>query len=740
MILRCALIVACVGGAVSADVQEVPGSMEFTGRVIAQPIKVEAMVANGVARAQAQTRVAQANAMLATFEVYTTEPLVGYTAIVVPKGENENQVIDRLMATGLFEYVEPDWMLYPLACPDDSRFSSQWHHDTNHLESCAGWDIETGNPSVTVGICDTGIQTSHPDFQLHRKEGYNAVDRVWESAGGQITPVHPHGTMTTGCAAANGNDGNGVTGIGWNLSHRMMRVSNSSSGGSSLTTLNHASLTSIQAGDRVASVSYSGVSSASIRSTATTIKGLNGLLVWAAGNDGANLNWGNRDNDDLIVAGATNINDQRAGFSAFGNSVDVMAPGDNVFTTTTGSGYANVSGTSFACPLTAGLAALIWSANPSLTPDEVEFALKNGADDLGAAGPDTTYGYGRINVLGSLLLAGDPAVDFAFPAGLPETIDPNGGTTANVTIATNGTSIQGSPTLFYDDGSGFQSVALTSLGGSDFQIPFPAVTCEATVEYYISVDTTDGDTSTSPSGAPATSYNALAVTGITDVVVENFEADNGWTTDNTSITGGAWERGTPAGLGDRGDPTVDSDGSGACWLTENGAGNTDVDGGPTILISDTFDLSAQPGAVISYDYWFTNNNGDGDAMTVAVSDNNGASWTTVASHGAVSDWTEASFVVSDFVNTTSTVRFRFSVSDNPNDSVTEAGLDNFRIQRYECGGYTVDLNGDGVADFFDIQEFLNLYSAQDTQADWNSDGVFDFFDVQAFLADFAVGC
>ncbi|MBK7406545.1 MAG: S8 family serine peptidase [Phycisphaerales bacterium] len=310
---------------------------------------------------------------------------------------NENQLIDKLMATGLFEFAEPDWLLFPVVCPNDSRFNSQWHHGASKMNSCAAWDLHTGTPAVTVGICDTGVQTNHPDLLLNRKEGYNAVNKLWESQGGQIGPVASHGTETTGCAAANGNNGTGVSGVGWNLSHRMLRVSNSSGGSANLSTLVHAALTSIQAGDKVANVSYSGVNSASVRSTATQIKALGGLLTWAAGNDGANLNWGSRDADDVIVVGATTGTDNKASFSAYGPSVDLMAPGNNVYTTTTSSGYASVSGTSFAAPLTAGLIGLVWSANPALTPDEVEAIIKAGCDDLGSAGVDNTFGYGRIN-------------------------------------------------------------------------------------------------------------------------------------------------------------------------------------------------------------------------------------------------------------------------------------------------------------------------------------------------------
>ncbi|HEX9793612.1 MAG TPA: S8 family serine peptidase [Planctomycetota bacterium] len=325
----------------------------------------------------------------------------------VPDGMHENAAAGQLLASGLFQYVEPDWTVYPIGCPNDPLLGSQWQHDANRMDSCAGWDLHSGNPSVAVDICDTGVRTTHEDLQANRLEGYNAVDRVWENSGGNIGPVHPHGTMTTGCAAANGNNGKGVVGMGWNLSHRMMRVSNSSGGGASLSDLQHAARTSVENGDRVPSVSYSGVDPNSNLTTATYIKSIGGLLVWAAGNDGRNLTFGNRDNDDIIVAGATTSSDSKASFSAYGNFVDLTAPGQSVLTTDSGSDsdYASVSGTSFACPMTAGLCALIWSADPSLTPDQVEALLKATCDDLGSAGVDSTYGYGRIDVHSAMLAA-----------------------------------------------------------------------------------------------------------------------------------------------------------------------------------------------------------------------------------------------------------------------------------------------------------------------------------------------
>jgi hypothetical protein len=202
----------------------------------------------------------------------------------------------------------------------------------------------------------------------------------------------------------------------------MMRVSNVGSGSASLSNLIHAALTSIQAGDKVANVSYSGVKSSSVRTAATQIKAMGGLLTWSAGNDGANLNWGDRDADDVIVVGATTQSDAKASFSAYGASVDLVAPGSSVLTTYTGSNYASVSGTSFSAPMTAGLIALIWSHAPGLTPDQVEDVLKQACDDLGSSGTDNTFGHGRINAYAALVLAGGtttnppPTVTISTPA------------------------------------------------------------------------------------------------------------------------------------------------------------------------------------------------------------------------------------------------------------------------------------------------------------------------------------
>ena len=390
--------------------KEIPGQREFSGRMIVRPIQEADWMDQGLNAGQAASLTHEARQILHDADLVNRVPQTDDFIIRVPRGMDENDLARVLMATGYFQYAEPDWILYPVVEPNDPGYGNQWHHAANRMNSAAGWDTHTGNPSVSVGICDTGVLTSHQDLKLNRLEGYNAVDQLWESQGGSITPVHNHGTRCTGCAAGNGNNGIGIAGTGWNLSHRMLRVSNLSTGSASLSTLQHAARTAIESGDRVASVSYSGPDNASNLTTATYIKSIGGLLVWAAGNDGRNLTYGDRDNDDLIVVGATDSGDGLAYFSAYGQFVDVTAPGVSIYTTSSESTgtYAYASGTSFATPLTAGLVALIWSHDPSLTPNEVEQKLKEGCDDLGSSGVDGTYGYGRIDVDGALNGGGAP--------------------------------------------------------------------------------------------------------------------------------------------------------------------------------------------------------------------------------------------------------------------------------------------------------------------------------------------
>ncbi|MBI5431447.1 MAG: PKD domain-containing protein [Planctomycetes bacterium] len=417
----------------AATFAPVPGVREWTARLIVRPVQASAWVAKGATRADGWARRAAARKELQRFELVRYVPETDESVIRIAAPGLEPRVAAELLATGNFEYVEPDWLLSPSVlsqssqaplgggvgiapsrqplpnCPDDLYFASQWHHQPWATNSCLAWSLETGDPSIQVGVCDTGVRTTHEDLKLHRLEGYNAVDRLWETQGGQIEPVHHHGTRTTGVVAANGGNGLGVSGVGWNLSHRMLRVSNLSTGGAYLSDLQHAARTSIESGDRIANVSYAGVGYTSNLTTASYVKTIGGLLVWAAGNEGGVPAYTDRDADDLIVVGASDLSDGLAYFSNYGPYVDLVAPGVNIFTTDYFANDAYTGsplGTSFAAPIVSGVCALIWSRRPTLSPNDVELLLKAGADDLGVPGVDDSFGYGRADAFESLMLSG----------------------------------------------------------------------------------------------------------------------------------------------------------------------------------------------------------------------------------------------------------------------------------------------------------------------------------------------
>jgi thermitase len=382
--------------------EAVPGEREFSGMLIARPLQAAKAAERGLSEAAHARAKVQAERDLRAIGIARHFPEVDEFLVKVPEGETENTVIARLMATGNFEYVEPDWIVFPVACPNDSQFAQQWHHAANRLGSCAAWDLEAGSPNIVVAICDTGILATHEDLLLHRREGFHVPTAKWESQGGPINDVNGHGTNCSGSAAANGNNSVGVAGMGWNLGHRTMRVTDSADGSASISNLTLAARTAADAGDKVASVSYSGVNNSTVFTTGDYVRSKGALLVWAAGNSNVNLS-GNRE-DSVIVVGATDQNDAKASFSNYGTLIDVFAPGVSIRTTarTANNAYASVSGTSFACPITAGLCGLIWSRNPSLTPAQVESILRSTCVDLGTAGVDGTFGYGRINAAAAI--------------------------------------------------------------------------------------------------------------------------------------------------------------------------------------------------------------------------------------------------------------------------------------------------------------------------------------------------
>lgn len=329
-------------------------------------------------------------------------------------------------------------------------------------------------------------------------------------------------------------------------------------------------------------------------------------------------------------------------------------------------------------------------------------------------------------------------LDFSFPNGRPEPIDPNGTTVLHIAaIGRNG--YQPSPggaVLHVNAGGGFAPIPMTEIEPGVYAGEFPPTACGTVLEYYVTCMTLTGETAASPRDAPADTYSAITGSTITMLHSFNFEVAGNWGVSNTNVTAGAWERGIPQGDGTRGDPTSDYDGSGQCFVTGLAGGDNDLDGGPTRLISPPFALSQASNPHLRYARWFKNDDLDEDRLDVEVSNNFGANWTLLESVPDSRGWTVKTYRLKNFFTPSQGVRLRFNAADQPNNSTTEAGVDAVLIFDLSCPPIVNctkgDLNADGIVNGLDVSYMVQAVLSQPQAgtyefcaADTDNDGMID---------------
>jgi thermitase len=301
------------------------------------------------------------------------------------------QAIRAFKSSPHVEYAEPNYIAHASIIPNDPYWNLQW--GMAQIEAPAAWDITTGSDSVTIAIVDTGVDLFHPDISGKLKSGYDFVND-------DDTPQddHGHGTHVAGIAAAKTDNGTGVAGLCWGAEIMPVKVLDDYGVGGEDRVANGIIYAASHGADIInlslGIPTYSSV----LKDAVEYAHDLGCVVVAATGNYNASVNYPAR-YPEVIAVAATDSNDQRAFFSNYGPEVDVAAPGVNIRSTYWwgGSTYGELSGTSQASPHVAGLAALIWSVNPGLSNTQVESIIKQTADDLGAAGRDAYYGFGRIN-------------------------------------------------------------------------------------------------------------------------------------------------------------------------------------------------------------------------------------------------------------------------------------------------------------------------------------------------------
>jgi thermitase len=280
--------------------------------------------------------------------------------------------------------------------PNDMFYgSNQWNLPL--ISADKAWEVTTGDPKVVIAVVDTGVDYRHPEFKGQLVNGVNILtgtDRAQDDNG--------HGTHVAGVIAARTNNLEGIAGIDW--AGKIMPVKAMDAEGSgSVLDIADGIIWAVDHGANVINLSlgeYAG--SEYLHEAIRYAYNKGAVLVAAMGNDGISDPSYPAAYPEVIAVAANDENNETADFSNYGNHTSVSAPGVSIPSTYPNNRYAALSGTSMATPHVAGVAALIRSINPKLTPEEVRKIIETTADDLGPAGFDEYYGHGQINVARAL--------------------------------------------------------------------------------------------------------------------------------------------------------------------------------------------------------------------------------------------------------------------------------------------------------------------------------------------------
>lgn len=650
----------------------------------------------------------------------------------------------------------------------------------------SAWRVVRGDPDLIIAVIDSGIDVTHPDLNANifvntvEQDGLPGVDddlngliddiNGWDFVEDDNTPGGAssarHGTHVAGTIAALGNNGKGVTGV----VHRARLlpckfigdVDGSVSG--AISAIEYA----VRMGARLSNNSWgTGVANAALEDAIRAAGQAGHLMIVSAGNAGRNIDQlpfypASFPLSNLVVvanltpSGTLNP-DSNYGF----NTVDIAAPGTNIFSTVENGQYAYLSGTSMAAPHVTGVAALIMAQNPEWTFDQVRARLLETARPL--IGLD-----GRVASAGIVSAAAAinaPSVTpFVVPVGVlpaaPE-ITPAGDALTIEAVLAPGSDEISEATLYWRDGPGPYTPAPMALTGANdrWSATIPATACGRVLEYAVQFTGVRSGCFSIPRetpGAEMTTPRRVRVGTLSTAHADTAEVDPAgtWTLGDPgdTATAGMWTWGRPVGtaLGDQ-PVQPDSDatpGEGVhCFFTgqhpQGGViGAADVDTGATTLISPPFSVDALGAPRVSYARWLYAGDAD-DALTVSISADDGATWTLLErvhadpSRPASNAWTRVRFDLAwhtPNLPRTATMRLRFVAEDAGASSLVEAAIDDVLVEDVVCPPSCAgDFDNSGDASVEDLFAFINAYFAGSPAADIDNSGTLDVGDLFGFI-------
>lgn len=311
------------------------------------------------------------------------------------------QLLTALQHHNDVEYAEPDFTAEALGTANDPYFTqgSQWH--LAKIQAPAAWDITTGSTQVVVAVVDSGVTASHPDLAGKvLPDGYDFVANDSDPS-----DENGHGTAVAGTVSPASNNQLGVAGVSWNTPVLPIRVLDANGAGSYSAIANGITYAADR-GAKVINLSLGGTSSSrTLQDAVNYAWNKQSVIVAAAGNNGNSISFYPAACSNVLSVSATDAADVRPSWSNYGSYVDVSAPGANILSLYGADQYASWNGTSFSCPVTAGVVALTASANSKLTNAQLVDLVVTNSDDIGASGYDVYYGRGRVNAYRSVSAA-----------------------------------------------------------------------------------------------------------------------------------------------------------------------------------------------------------------------------------------------------------------------------------------------------------------------------------------------
>ncbi|MDZ7606127.1 MAG: S8/S53 family peptidase [Cyclobacteriaceae bacterium] len=333
----------------------------------------------------------------------------------------------------LVEYAEPYIPNQPLYIPNDPQANPVGGQQDYLpvIKAHAAWDLEKSDSSMVIGLVDTGVKMDHEDLgniAYNYGDPINGLDddgdgyidnfHGWDIADKDNNPMadgHPHGSYVAGMSSGTVNNGKGMAGMGFNSKYLPVKIAetatqvfNNEFGGVIYAADHGCGVINLSWG---AAGNYTRYGQDVIN---YAVLERDAVVVAAAGNTDASLNFFPASFDNVLSVGSTDIYDKKAPWATYGYAVDLMAPGNNVYTTNNAGTYGRTGGSSYSAPLVSGAAALLRAHFPELSAQQVMEQLRITADDIYNAGNNMDYygqlGKGRLNVFRALTDSITPSV------------------------------------------------------------------------------------------------------------------------------------------------------------------------------------------------------------------------------------------------------------------------------------------------------------------------------------------